>query len=191
MNKIVIAGKNADDFIVKTINKTIPKGESYKFKVTFQPQTVGDKTAKLKITANTAVGTHTVKMKGSTDLGKIELSLVSPKEYDFGTHWGDEETTHNVKLKNTGGLAAYISKIEMNKDEAPGMTIDKSLKFPLLVKAGETKTIPVKYKPIWDGKQTQTMKILSDGAETILAKIVARTTKTYRDNNKTRFKITL
>lgn len=166
INKVVIAGANAEDFIVKTINKkTIPKGETYKFKVTFQPKTVGDKAAELKITANTAVGEYTVKMKGSTEAGSLKLELVSPKEYDFGTRWGDEETTHNVEVKNTGDLAVSISKVEMNKDEAPGMTIDKSLKFPLLVKAGETKSIPVNYKPIWDGNQTQTMKILSDGGD--------------------------
>lgn len=167
IKEIVIKGEGAEDFIVKTINKTIPKGGKYKFKVTFNPKRLREmpQGAKLTIKANTAQGVHSLNLVGYAYGGNIELKLLSSVEYDLGQLWGGEVVTHNIKLKNTGNLAAYVSSAILDKDGSSDITIDKKLKLPLLIKPGETKSIPVKYKAVTDGVVNQTLKIISDGGD--------------------------
>jgi hypothetical protein len=160
---------SSTDFIPPRVSffpLVVAAGDSVELPIRFQPNHLGPASATLTITSNDPNSPETVRVTGNTPAPRLALSIANAGEFGevcVGS-FRDEELT----LSNSGGCALTVTSITSSSPEfiPPGVNV-----YPLVVAAGDSVDVQVRFQPTSFGPKSATLTVVSDdpgGPRTLL-----------------------
>jgi len=132
--------------------------------VTFNPTSVGAKTATLEITTNSAdIPTKTVTLSGNgTDHETQILVCSQTTSYNFGDTKLSNSKSKTFTIQNTGSNTLTISNLAIEGLNPDPYTIVSPTVVPFDIASGATKQITVKFLPLSLGTKTGSLAITNN-----------------------------
>lgn len=146
---------------------TVKPGESFKFKIKYQPTTAKQDQADLLFTcaggcapdvANQTTGPTTLRVIG--ELAEPIIAL-QPNLLDFGFVVGDSTQTRPIVISNSGNAPLKITSLKLDQN-GTGFSLPADVKAPLEIEAGKTKELQVTFAPKADIEYQGTITIESN-----------------------------
>src|SRR5271165_3492467 len=138
---------------------TIAAGDHVEFTVRFAPTTRGVfETATLRITSNDPVTPH-FDLTASGILGTGELEIVVPDGGNLGDVCVGGFADTELTLNNNGPCQLSILGITSS---SPEFQVPSVLSFPLIVGAGDSIDVPIRFQPSSFGPKSSTITVTSD-----------------------------
>ncbi len=150
LDSLAITGADSINFSIVGItispDTTIAGNDSLKFFVKFEPKSVGQKTAQLKIWSNDQSRTASpffVQLQGNAPTGSLYVSQIIP----FGDVCLHTAVTAVCSLKNIGRSPLEVGKIDFIGSDESAFDLEKPLPLGALL-PNEVKTFKVIFTPI-------------------------------------------
>jgi hypothetical protein len=138
---------------------TLKPGQAATVNVTFHPTQTGARTATVSLATNTAAGSATVGVNG-TSIDGPGLTL-SQTNLAFGEQAMNSSTTQAVTLMAAGTSPLTISAASLSGAPAYSMS---GVNFPLTLNPGQRATLEVVFYPTQAGTKTATVKLTTNTA---------------------------
>jgi len=150
---------NSAEFIIPAgiaFPLVISPGGSAKIPVRFQPTSNGAKSGNITITSNAPSSPTTVAVSGNAPSSAITRAIANAG--NFGDVCLGSLKDMDLTINNSGGCNLSVSNITSNSNEfiAPGVT------FPLIVSAGSSTRVPIRFQPTSLGPKSATVTITSN-----------------------------
>jgi len=163
VNAAEIIGTNVDQFSVFSGQEgfTIETGaRARSIAIKFQPASVGDKTATLRLTSNDPdENTIDISLSG---IGGLQDIAVSADELIFGEINVSEDSTLNVLISNEGGSDLIVDSTKIIGTDADIFSIESGGGSFTISKDGDADSISIKFFPKSTGTKTATLQIFSN-----------------------------
>ncbi len=141
---------------------SLAAGESTSISAVFKPTAGKADTGTIKITSNAAESPSLVALSGTGTAAPTAAALTAtPSSIAFGSVAVGSEATQTIKLENTGGEAAAISKMTIS---GTGVSLS-GMTAPLTLAAGQTMNLTVTYKPVAAGTLAGSVSIASNASD--------------------------
>ena len=138
---------------------SLSAGQSASISAVFKPTAGDTDTGKITITSNAATSPSLIGLSGA---GMTAAALTAtPSSIAFGSVAVGSEATQTIKLANTGGESATISKMAFS---GTGVSVS-GLTAPMSLAAGQAANLTVKYKPVSAGTLTGSVSISSNASD--------------------------
>ncbi|WP_158501504.1 choice-of-anchor D domain-containing protein [Vitiosangium sp. GDMCC 1.1324] len=133
------------------IGTSLTPGESVSFTATFKPVTRGFVSTQAAIGCDSVMNPNlNFTLQGTGVAAAVQLL---PEVVNFGKSNVGVSTTQSMSIKNVGERQLYVSNISFADDPAGAKgaaldySVDASVVFPLLVEAGESTIVQLKFNP--------------------------------------------
>lgn len=145
---------------VDTYPIVIGSGDSIDVPLRFQPSSVGDKVAQITVLSNAPGGPRILTVSGRAPAPR--LVTVIADDGDFGRTCLGDLTDRMLTLSNSGRCPLTIHGIASTSADfvAPGVDA-----FPIVIGAGDSLQVPIRFQPTNFGPATGTITIASDDPE--------------------------
>ena len=138
---------------------SLSAGQSTTITAAFKPTTSAKETGMITIASNAPSSPSLVALSGN---GMTAAALTAtPASIAFGSVAVGSEATQTVKLTNTGGEAATISKMSYS---GTGVSVS-GLTAPATLAAGQTVNLTVTYKPVSAGTLAGALSLTSNASD--------------------------
>jgi hypothetical protein len=147
----------------------VPPGGTFSFSITYAPTTAGTDNA--AVTVGSTSGTLTVPVNGSAITGQADV-MFSPSTLDFGAVPVGATASASFTVSNTGNVPTTLSKAK-----APGgdFAVPNPIPEGLVLGAGQTITVTVRFKPSVSGAQTTQYTITPDSGQGVMNEPITAT----------------
>ena len=162
ISKLDLTGADAAQFSRNPLPPLlITPGTSLTVDVTFNPITIGTKTANLKITTNSPdipVSTVALQGNGVATASKV-LALNYATSYNFGNTKINTSRSKTFTIQNTGSAPCTISQLAIEGLNPDQYTITSPSVVPFDIGWGETKNVTVNFTPTSIGSKNAQLAI--------------------------------
>jgi hypothetical protein len=134
----------------------LASGSSLDVVIRFQPTSPGPKSATLTIISNDPAGPHTVMLSGQGQTSR--LSLVIADSGDFGKVCVGSFVDKPLTLNNSSRCALSITAISSSSAD---FLVPEVSFFPMMVGAGDSLPIPLRFEPTSSGNKFATITVTS------------------------------
>jgi len=141
-----------------TLPLNLAAGKSASFTAAYKPTAAGTLSGKITVTSNAVGSPMSISLSG-TAAGAAALTA-TPASVAFGSVAVGGQATQTVKLENTGGGSASITKMSFT---GTGVTVT-GLTVPATLAAGQSVNLTVTYKPTAAGTLTGTLSLTSNAS---------------------------
>ncbi|MCG7893216.1 MAG: choice-of-anchor D domain-containing protein [Candidatus Thiodiazotropha taylori] len=151
---------NSGEFIapgVATYPIVIDSGDSIDIPIRFQPTSFGNKTALIRVFSNDPDGIRVLNVSGKAEPPRL-VSVIADNG-DFGKTCVGEISDRMLTLSNSGHCPLTIQSIESSSTE---FVLPSVLSLPIMIGAGDSVQIPIRFQPSDFGVKTGILKIKSD-----------------------------
>jgi Abnormal spindle-like microcephaly-assoc'd, ASPM-SPD-2-Hydin len=159
LNITAITSSSAE-FITPSVDSypvTIAAGDAVSLPIRFQPSSLAAKAATLTVTSDDPTGPKTVAVSGTAPAPR--MSLVLADDGDFGKvclgHFADEP----LVLVNSGHCPLTVTAITSS---SPAFLAPSIASYPLVIEAGGSLTVPIRFQPTGHGAASATISVASD-----------------------------
>ncbi|MFP4528762.1 MAG: choice-of-anchor D domain-containing protein [Candidatus Kapaibacterium sp.] len=137
---------------------TIPAGQCADVRVRFTPDRLGEHITKFEMFTGGSKYSSTI-----TGIGIGNAGISSVKSVDMGTVRCDGDSRDTViSLNNTGLVELSISDIEITGDDAADFVLDPAPNPPVIIAAGNSNPLGIRFAPQSPGTKTATLIIHSN-----------------------------
>jgi photosystem II stability/assembly factor-like uncharacterized protein len=135
----------------------VAAGDSVELPIRFQPHNLGATTATLKILSNDPSSPKIVRVSGHAPAPRLALSIANGG--DFGDVCVGSFSDQALTINNSGGCALTVTGIASSSPEfiAPGVDA-----YPLVVAAGGSVDVQVRFQPTSFGSKSARLTVSSD-----------------------------
>jgi hypothetical protein len=150
----------SSDFTVPSVASyplAVGPGASMDVIIRFNPGSPGFKTATLTILSNDLFGPHTITITGSGAAPRLVLMIADTG--NFGNACVGSFVDENLILNNGGKCALSISAITSSSAE---FLAPEVLSYPMVIGAGDSLPVPVRFAPASIGPKTATLTVFSN-----------------------------
>lgn len=135
----------------------VAAGDSVELPIRFQPNHLGGASATLTIASNDGSSPEIVRVTGNAPAPRLALSIANAG--DFGEVCVGSFRDEPLTLSNSGGCALTVTAIVASSPEfvPPGVST-----FPLVVAAGASVDVQVRFQPTSFGPKSATLSVSSD-----------------------------
>jgi hypothetical protein len=140
---------------------TLAAGQSANLAITYKPTTAGSLSGTVSITSNASNPSMVIDLTATATSKAAATLTVTPASIAFGNVAVGSEATQTVKLANTGGEAATISKMSYS---GTGVSVS-GLTAPATLAAGQTVNLTVTYKPVSAGTLAGALSVTSNATD--------------------------
>ena len=158
-----ITGTDASDFTFSSNNNpvTLNQNQSYSTQITFNPTSIGDKTATLTYTSNAPNSPHVIPLTGRGVDAFIELSETTISFDDTNVGSTSASTVLIISNAEASNIDLTVSALNLTGD-ASDFTIDDSVTTPFSVAPGNSVNVPITFNPTAQGNRTASLSIVSN-----------------------------
>ncbi len=143
----------------------IGSGDSIDVTLRFRPTSFGNKSATITVLSNDPGGARVLNISGEAAAPRL-VSIIADNG-DFGDTCVGDVTDRMVTLSNSARCPLTISNIVSSSAE---FVVPQVISFPIIVGAGDSVQVPIRFQPTSLGAKAGTLTISSDdpaGAKTI------------------------
>jgi hypothetical protein len=140
---------------------TLAAGQIANLAITYKPTTAGALSGTVSITSNASNPSMVIELTATATSKAAATLTVTPASIAFGSVAVGSEATQTVKLANTGGEAATISKMSYS---GTGVSVS-GLTAPATLAAGQTVNLTVTYKPVSAGTLAGALSLTSNATD--------------------------
>lgn len=149
------SGSDASQFAHSgSFPQTVAASGTYTFSVSFNPTSLGDKSAVLNITNN--LGVMQITLSGSS----LSMLAATPDTWDFGSVRVNFPAQHVFSVANSGPLPVTVASIPISGPSATDFSILTTL--PITIPAGGSKNITVVFTPSETGLRNAVASVAGD-----------------------------
>jgi hypothetical protein len=151
---------SSGDFIPPRVSffpLVIASGDSLELPIRFQPTHLGPASATLTITSNDPSSPEKVRVTGDAPAPRLALSIANAG--DFGEVCVGSFRDEPLTLSNSGGCALSVTGIVSSSPDfiPPGVAA-----YPLVIAAGDSVEVQVRFQPASFGAKSATLTVSSD-----------------------------
>jgi photosystem II stability/assembly factor-like uncharacterized protein len=132
-------------------------GGSIDVVIRFQPVSFGSKSATITVVSDDPSGPRTVSVSGVA--WSPQLDLIMADTGNFGNICVGSFADESLILNNSGKCALSVTNIASSSGE---FLVPQVLSYPLVVEAGESLQVPVRFQPTSFGPKSATLTVTSD-----------------------------
>ena len=167
-----ITGTDASDFSLtdNCTGSTLPLAAACTLDVTFNPNSTGQKTAVLTVTADPGGQSIDIDLSGNVITSSPALVLPDPDIIDFGDIFYLEQKTLSFELQNGGGATLDISSLSLTGTDSGLFSLDPGDCSQITVSQGSCSG-SVTFTPSVAGTTSATLEIRTNDPLTPLARL--------------------
>lgn len=151
---------NSGEFVAPGINAypiVIDSGDSIDIPIRFQPTSFGNKTALIRVFSNDPGGVHVLNVSGRAAPPRLVSAIAN--NGDFGNTCVGDFSDQMLTLSNSAHCPLTIQSIATSSAE---FVLPSVQSFPILIGAGDSLQIPIRFQPSNFGAKAGTLTINSD-----------------------------
>ncbi|MES9833404.1 MAG: choice-of-anchor D domain-containing protein [Candidatus Thiodiazotropha sp. DIVDIV] len=151
---------NSGEFVAPGVNAypiVIDSGDSIDIPIRFQPTSFGNKTGLIRIFSNDPDGIRVLNVSGKAAPPRL-VSVIADNG-DFGNTCVGDFTDRMLTLSNSAHCPLTIQSIASSSTDFDLPSVQS---FPILIGAGDSLQIPIRFQPSSLGSKVGTLKINSD-----------------------------
>ena len=161
-NMLSVTGitSNSAEFIAPGVLSypiVIASGDSIDVPLRFQPTSFGTKNAVITVTSNDPDGPRHLRVSGEAGAPRL-VSLIANEGY-FGKTCVGDITDRPLVLSNSGRCPLTVTGIASSSGE---FIVPNVMNFPLVIGAGDSLQVPIRFQPDSFGSKSATLTITSD-----------------------------
>ncbi|RLW51628.1 MAG: hypothetical protein B6D69_08065, partial [gamma proteobacterium symbiont of Stewartia floridana] len=159
---------NSGEFIAPGVGSypiVIDSGDSIDIPIRFQPTSFGNKTALIRVFSNDPDGIRVLNVSGKAEPPRL-VSVIA-NNGDFGKTCVGDFSDRMLTLSNSGRCPLTIQSIESSSTD---FVLPSVLSLPIMIGAGDSVQIPIRFQPSDFGVKAGILKLKSDdpqGTKTI------------------------
>jgi photosystem II stability/assembly factor-like uncharacterized protein len=135
----------------------VAPGDSVELPIRFQPQNVGPASATLTVTSNDPGSPETVRVVGNAPPPRLSLAIANAG--DFGDVCVGSFSDQPLTLSNSGHCPLTVTGISSSSPEFIPPGVDA---YPLIVAAGSSVDVQIRFQPTSFGPKSATVTVSSD-----------------------------
>ncbi|MCU7874786.1 MAG: choice-of-anchor D domain-containing protein [Candidatus Thiodiazotropha sp. (ex Lucinoma borealis)] len=151
---------NSGEFIAPGVNAypiVIDSGDSIDIPIRFQPTSFGNKTALITVFSNDPGGVRVLNVSGRAEPPRLVSAIAD--NGDFGKTCVGDFTDKMLTLSNSAHCPLTIQSIASSSAE---FVLPSVQSFPIMIGAGDSLQIPIRFQPSGFGAKAGTLTINSD-----------------------------
>jgi hypothetical protein len=135
----------------------VGSGESTEVTIRFQPTSFGTKTAVITLFSNDPAGPRTVAVSGTAPAP--HLALLMADSGSFGNCCVGSFKDEPLILANSGKCGLTVTNITSSSSQ---FLVAEVLAYPIVIEAGGSLAVPIRFQPASVGLKTATITVISD-----------------------------
>ncbi len=151
---------NSGEFVAPGVNAypiVIASGDSIDIPIRFQPTSFGNKSAQITVFSNDPGGARVLDVSGEAAAPRL-VSAIADKG-DFGKTCVGDFTDRMLTLSNSARCPLTTRSIASS---SPEFVLPSALNFPIVIGAGDSIQIPIRFQPSGFGAKEGVLTITSD-----------------------------
>ncbi len=176
VNSITISGTNSTDFSLQSVllPRKLNGGKTMTFTITFNPASIGFKSAKVSVTSNDPANPlYEFDISGSSVVPAIVVKYMNniiPDESvntsntngtDYGKLRKGKQLSHTFKISNSGNDQLLVDNIRIDGTGGAAYSV-KGITLPTYIHAGQSLDFQVEFSPTFTGTYPATIYIDND-----------------------------